>query len=131
MTGLGKREPLPADVRFGRKMRAARLTLGLSQAELGIAIGVTFQQIQKYERGTNRVRASMLESLAAALNVPITYFFEGHPSGNGDEHGGGANLAGFLATAEGVALCRAFQRIESKEMRTAVINLLQDMTRRH
>jgi len=105
--------------------------LGLSQSELGAAIGVTFQQVQKYERGTNRVRASMLESLAAALNVPITYFFGGHPQENGDEHGTGANLAGFLDTAEAVALCSAFQRIESKEMRTAVINLLQDMTRKH
>ena len=105
--------------------------LGLSQSQLGAAIGVTFQQVQKYERGTNRVRASMLESLAAALNVPITYFFGGHPHENGDERGTGANLAGFLDTAEAVALCSAFQRIESKEMRTAVINLLQDMTRKH
>jgi transcriptional regulator with XRE-family HTH domain len=127
----GKREPTPADVRFGRKLRAARLMLGLSQTELGAAIGVTFQQVQKYERGTSRVRASMLEGLATALNVPITYFFEGHSPENGDAHGTGVNLAGFLATAEGVAVCSAFQRIESKEMRTAVINLLDNMTRKH
>jgi transcriptional regulator with XRE-family HTH domain len=130
MKGRRNQEPIPADVRFGRRMRAARLTLGLSQTELGAAIGVTFQQVQKYERGTNRVRASMLEGLAAALNVPITYFFEGHAAENGDDHGSRANLA-FLATAEGVALCSAFQRIESKETRSAVINLLQDMTRKH
>ena len=70
MEGRGKRGPTPADIRFGHKMRARRMMLGVSQAELGVALDVTFQQIQKYERGINRVSVSTVEKLAAMLRVP-------------------------------------------------------------
>jgi transcriptional regulator with XRE-family HTH domain len=128
MKGRVRRAPTPADVRFGHKMRASRMILGMSQTELGAALGVTFQQIQKYERGINRVSASTLKKLAATLKVPITYFFNGE---NGHEHDSRADLTTFLATPEGAALCSAFQRIESKAMRTAVINLVEGITRKH
>jgi transcriptional regulator with XRE-family HTH domain len=127
MKGRGKRRPTPADIRFGHKMRARRIVLGMSQTELGAAVGVTFQQIQKYERGVNRVSASFLEELAATLRVPITYFFDGHPAENGQGDGSGMDLTAFLASPEGFALCAAFQHIESKAMRSAVINLLQGL----
>ena len=125
MNERGKRRPTPVDVRFGHRMRARRMMLGLSQSELGAALDVTFQQIQKYERGVNRVSASVLEELAATLRVPITYFFDGHPADNGQSDTSGMDLTAFLATSEGFALCTAFQHIESKAMRSAVINLLQ------
>jgi transcriptional regulator with XRE-family HTH domain len=131
MKGRGRRAPTPADVRFGHKMRASRMILGMSQTELGAALGVTFQQIQKYEWGINRVSPSRLEKLAATLKVPIIYFFDGYPRENGHEHDSGADLTTFLATPEGAALCSAFQRIESKAMRVAVINLVEGITRKH
>jgi PAS domain S-box-containing protein len=84
MEGLGKRGPIPADTRFGHRMRERRMKLGMSQTELGAALGVTFQQIQKYERGVNRVSAATLQKLAATLRVPITYFFDA-PPGESDQ----------------------------------------------
>src|SRR5262245_28764959 len=82
MEGRGRRGPIPADIRFGHRMRERRMMLGMSQTELGAALGVTFQQIQKYERGINRVSAGTLQKLAATLRVPITYFFDGPPAEN-------------------------------------------------
>jgi transcriptional regulator with XRE-family HTH domain len=131
MNDRGKRGPTPADIRFGQKMRARRMMLRLSQAELGVALNVTFQQIQKYENGINRIRASTLEKLAATLRVPITYFFDRHPPKNGQGDGSGTDLTPFLATSEGLALCTAFQHVESKAMRTAVIDLLQRLVTKH
>ena len=126
MTRRGKRGPTPADVRLGHKIRTRRMMLGLSQTELGAAIDVTFQQIQKYERGRNRVSASKLERLAATLGVPITYFFDG--DGQGD--GSAAGLTAFMATPSGLALITAFQRIDSEAARRAVINLLKEMAKK-
>jgi transcriptional regulator with XRE-family HTH domain len=131
MKGQSKRGPAPADVRIGDRIRARRVTLGMSQTDLGAAVDVTFQQIQKYERGINRVSASTMERLAGALGVPITYFFDGHPPDNGQGHGSEVDLTAFLATAEGFALCKAFQHIESQAMRSAVISLLQGMGTKH
>src|SRR5262245_47853660 len=82
MEGRFRRGPIPADIRFGHRMRERRMMLGMSQTELGAALGVTFQQIQKYERGINRVSAGTLQKLAATLRVPITYFFDGPPAEN-------------------------------------------------
>jgi transcriptional regulator with XRE-family HTH domain len=127
MNERGKRGPTPADIRFGHKMRARRMMLGMSQSDLGAALDVTFQQVQKYESGINRVSVSTLEKLAATLRVPITYFFEGHTAENGQADGSGMDLTAFLATPEGFALCTAFQHIESKGMRSAVIDLLQGL----
>jgi len=127
MKGRGKRGPTPADIRFGHKMRARRMMLGVSQAELGVALDVTFQQIQKYERGINRVSVSTLENLAAMLRVPITYFFDGHPAENGQCVASEMDLTAFLATPDGLALCTTFHHIESKGMRSALINLLQGL----
>jgi transcriptional regulator with XRE-family HTH domain len=131
MKERSKRGPAAADVRIGDRMRARRMMLGMSQTELGAALDVTFQQIQKYERGINRVSASTMERLAATLGVPITYFFDDHSTDNGQGHGAEVDLIAFLATAEGLALCKAFQHIESQAMRSAVINLLQGIVTKH
>jgi transcriptional regulator with XRE-family HTH domain len=131
MERRSKRGPAPADVRIGDRIRGRRTMLGMSQTELGAAVDLTFQQIQKYERGINRVSASTMERLAGALGVPITYFFDGHPPDNGQGPGSEVDLTAFLATAEGFALCKAFQHIESQAMRSAVINLLQGMGTKH
>ena len=80
MERRSKRGPAPADVRIGDRIRGRRTMLGMSQTELGAAVDLTFQQIQKYERGINRVSASTMEKLAGALGVSITYFFDGPPA---------------------------------------------------
>ena len=126
MTWGNKRRATPADIHLGQRMRARRLMLGMSQTELGAAIGVTFQQIQKYEAGANRVRASDLDRIATRLAVPISYFFESLPR-NDYGHASGDDLTAFMATPEGIALSAAFRRIECKDMRSAVLDLLQQL----
>jgi transcriptional regulator with XRE-family HTH domain len=112
-----------------RRVHERRTMLGMSQTELGAAVDLTFQQIQKYERGINRVSASTMEMLAGALGVPITLLLRWPPPDNGQGHGSELDLTSFLATAEGFALFKAFQHIESQAMRSAVIGLLQGMGR--
>jgi len=131
MNWRSKRGPSPADIRFGDRLRTRRMMLGMSQTELGAALNVTFQQIQKYERGVNSVRASGLERLAARLEVPISYFFGGQLPENGQDDSSEVDLAALLATPEGTALCAAFQHIESQAMRNAAIKLLQGMMKQH
>jgi len=131
MNVRSRRGPAPADVRFGDRMRARRMMLGMSQTELGTALNVTFQQVQKYERGINRVSPSGLEKLAATLRVPISYFFGGQPLEGWRGNSSDVDLAAFLTTPDGLALCTAFQHIESQAMRSAVIKLLQGMITKH
>jgi transcriptional regulator with XRE-family HTH domain len=131
MNWRSKRGPSPAAIRFGEKLRTRRIMLGMSQTELGAALNVTFQQIQKYERGINSVSASGLEKLAATLGVHIGYFFRGQLPENGQDDSSEVDSVALLATPEGVALCAAFQHIESQAMRNAAIKLLQGMMTQH
>jgi transcriptional regulator with XRE-family HTH domain len=131
MNWRNRRGPSPAAIRFGDKLRTRRMMLGMSQTKLGAALNVTFQQIQKYERGINSVSASGLEKLAATLGVHIGYFFRGQLPENGQNDSSEVDLAALLATPEGVALCAAFQHIESQAMRNAAIKLLQGMMTQH
>lgn len=104
--------------------------LGISQERLGEGLGITFQQIQKYEKGTNRVGASRLQSIASILNTPVSFFFEGAP----DEEGlvpnklaeeGTAYVADFLNSSEGVQLNRAFVKIADPKVRRKVLELVK------
>jgi len=131
MNWRSKRGPSPAAIRFGDRLRTRRMMLGMSQTELGAALNVTFQQIQKYERGINSVSASGLEKLAATLGVHIGYFFRGQLLENGQDDTSKVDLAALLAIPEGAALCAAFQHIESQAMRNAAIKLLQGMMKQH
>jgi transcriptional regulator with XRE-family HTH domain len=126
MNWRSKRGPSPADVRrFGGRLRTRRMMWGMSETELGGALNVTFQQIQKYEWGLNSVRASGLEKLAATMEVPISHFFGDQlPENHQDDS---SDLAALLATPEGLALCAAFQHIKSQAMRNTAIKLLQGM----
>jgi transcriptional regulator with XRE-family HTH domain len=121
----GPRSVTAIDRHIGHRLRACRMMLRLNQSELGKAIGVTFQQLQKYEKGSNRVSASTLQKLAVTMEVPITYFFEGVSS----EKIQSDNLewTEFLATSDGLALIRAFKRIDSKDLRRAVVHLVEQM----
>jgi transcriptional regulator with XRE-family HTH domain len=107
-----------------------RLMVGMSQERLGDALGLTFQQIQKYEKGTNRIGASRLQRISEILQVPVSFLFEGAPSGSVNADGTSdapspAYVADFLATAEGLALIRAFTRIPDIKLRRAIVDLVE------
>src|SRR5881396_4270288 len=105
----------PIDAHVGARIRLRRTLLGMSQEKLGEALGLTFQQVQKYEKGTNRVGASRLQQISEILQVPVSFLFDGGPSGavNSEGFSEGASpayVSDFLATSEGLALTRAFTR---------------------
>ncbi|BCJ90316.1 putative HTH-type transcriptional regulator [Terrihabitans soli] len=112
----------PVDSQVGSRMRARRLVLGISQEDLGKAVGVSFQQIQKYEKGANRIGASRLQKLAHALQVPISYFFEGMGVGTSDTESD--DLMAFLATAQGLTLAKGFMRIKSPIVRRRILEFV-------
>jgi transcriptional regulator with XRE-family HTH domain len=119
----------PIDVHIGHKLRAQRIALGLSQSELGAALGITFQQIQKYEKGKNRIAAGQLFRFAQFLRVRISYFYEGILSSDdisaADERV--SDLVRFVATSEGANLCSAFMRISNPASRKSVIDLISSL----
>jgi len=123
------KSPNPTDVYVGSRVRMRRKMLGLSQEKLGDKLGITFQQIQKYEKGTNRVGASRLQAMANAMEVPVSYFF---PDATDGAHGGmqeesAAFMMDFMSTSEGLDLSRAFTRIRSAKVRRKVVELVRAM----
>lgn len=123
-----KKLPNSIDVHVGARIRLRRRTIGMSQETLADGLGITFQQVQKYEKGMNRVGASRLQNIAEILNVPIPYFFEESPGmlGEGAEAGGNG-LNEFISSKEGIALASAFIAIEDKRVRQNVLNLLRSL----
>lgn len=115
--------PHPIDVHVGARIRHRRAVLGLNQTELAMSVGVTFQSIQKYERGTNRVSASRLQEIAGVLGVPVSHFFEGLPTDDGATAGDAP--AGELTAQEIRDLNGAFASIKDKTVRQAVLHLLK------
>jgi transcriptional regulator with XRE-family HTH domain len=123
----GKR-PNPTDIYVGSRIRMRRKMLGLSQEKLGERLGITFQQIQKYEKGTNRVGASRLQAMSDALEVPVAYFFpESGPNtgGGGMKEESATFMMDFLSTSEGLDLTRAFIRIQNPKVRRKVVELVR------
>jgi transcriptional regulator with XRE-family HTH domain len=125
-----KKAPNPIDRHVGSRVRMRRMMLGMSQEKLGDALDLTFQQVQKYEKGTNRIGASRLQSIAHLLQVPVAFFFEGAPSGAGQVAGTGeapspAYVSDFLASSEGLALTKAFMRIRDPKIRRRVVDLVE------
>lgn len=104
--------------------------LGMSQEKLGDQLGITFQQIQKYEKGTNRIGASRLQHIARVLSVPVSFFFEDAPGGEPDTGGmaeqQSANyVVDFLSSSEGIQLNKAFVQIKDAKLRRKVIDLVR------
>ena len=130
-----KKIPTPVDVHVGSRVRMRRILIGMSQEKLGDALGLTFQQVQKYEKGTNRIGASRLQHIANILGVPVEYFFDGKPmddttpmldmaEGSPDE---ATYVVDFLATSEGVQLNKAFVRIRDARLRRKVVELVKEI----
>jgi len=134
-TSLTRRGPTAVDTHVGQKIRARRVFLRMSQTDVADAIGITFQQVQKYERGANRVGASRLQQISEALGVSPFYFFEGAPTvgkktpaPKEGELSEGA-IVSFLGTREGAALVRGFLSIEQKPIRQALLNFVGTFTK--
>ena len=124
------KSPNPIDRHVGARVRMRRLMVGYSQSKLAESLSVTFQQVQKYEKGANRIGASRLQQLARVLDVPPSFFFEGAPTvteaGVGfNEDPGNAYVVDFLSTAEGLQLNRAFSAIKDAKLRKTVIELVE------
>ncbi|MGU3495242.1 helix-turn-helix domain-containing protein [Xanthobacteraceae bacterium A53D] len=126
-----KKAPNPIDKHVGSRVRMRRMMVGMSQEKLGEHLGITFQQIQKYEKGTNRIGASRLQQISTVLNVPVAFFFEGAPTvtPEGDVEGfaeghSPAYVSDFLATSDGLALTRNFMRISDAKVRRRIVDLV-------
>ncbi len=128
------RKPNPVDVHVGGRIRLRRMMSGLSQEKLGEHMGLTFQQIQKYEKGANRVGASRLFQLAKVLEVPVSYFFDDLETGDSSDMAPGFAesksqdfVLEFLNSREGLELNRAFVKIQDPQVRRRVIDLIRSM----
>jgi transcriptional regulator with XRE-family HTH domain len=125
-----KKVPDPIDRHVGSRVRMQRVLMKMSQEKLGEALGLTFQQVQKYEKGTNRIGASRLQQISKTLSVPPSFFFEGAPALAGEDPSGFAEdttsqyVVDFLSTTEGLALNRAFARIKDPKVRKRVVDLV-------
>jgi transcriptional regulator with XRE-family HTH domain len=127
--------PNPVDKHVGSRVRMRRLMLEMSQEKLGEALGLTFQQVQKYEKGTNRIGASRLQQIADILHVSVAFLFEGAPSSSSNSDGfvepaSPTYVADFLATSEGLALTRAFTRITETKLRRAIVEMVEQIALR-
>src|SRR5687768_13674265 len=126
---MAKKTPNPTDKHVGSRVRMRRMMLSMSQEKLGDALGLTFQQVQKYEKGTNRIGASRLQQISNILQVPVSFFFEGGPHGGKGESMGDAPspayVSDFLATSDGLALVKAFTRIKNSKLRRSIVNLVE------
>lgn len=114
----------PRDEEIAKRVRALRLQRGLSQTELSQALGVTFQQVQKYERGTNRISAGRLFRIAEVLEVPIAFFFADFTKRTSDPHSVAIDFD-FLQTADAQRLIRAYARIPSGGIRLSLVRLVE------
>ena len=123
-----RKQPNETDRHVGARMRLRRLQVGMSQTALGSALGVTFQQVQKYEKGANRIGASRLSQISTMLQVPVEWFFEGVPKATASGHPAAPDYTrDFLATADGMALAKAFLGIKSKGARKRLVDLAEAM----
>jgi transcriptional regulator with XRE-family HTH domain len=129
-----KELPDPTDTHVGNRVRMRRMMLGMSQADLANAVGVTFQQVQKYENGKNRVSASRLQQMSTVLQVPIPFFFEGLPSYPGRSRGkhdetSAPDLLELFTTIDGLNLARAYMQIKDRKLRWPILHLVEELAR--
>jgi transcriptional regulator with XRE-family HTH domain len=117
------------DAEVGRRVRSRRLECRLSQTELADRIGVTFQQVQKYEKGVNRIGAGRLQRISEALEVPISFFFGAGANGGATKDAAGASesVFGFLQTSGSVRIVKAFHKIRSRKARQLLVEMAEEL----
>jgi transcriptional regulator with XRE-family HTH domain len=131
---MAKKAPNLTDRHVGARVRMRRMMLGMSQEKLGDALGLTFQQVQKYEKGANRIGASRLQQISNILQVPVAFFFEGAPNVPGHQQTSGiseapspAYVSDFLATSDGLALTKSFMKIKNAKLRRRIVDLVEEI----
>jgi transcriptional regulator with XRE-family HTH domain len=126
---MAKKSPDPTDKHVGSRVRMRRLMLGMSQEKLGDALGLTFQQVQKYEKGTNRIAASRLRQIGHILQVPESFFFDGGPNAARriGETASPSYVSTFLSSADGLALVQAFTAIKDAKVRRSIVLLVDEI----
>jgi transcriptional regulator with XRE-family HTH domain len=127
---MSAKSPSPIDVYVGSRIRLQRNTIGMSQEKLGDGLGITFQQIQKYEKGTNRVGASRLQAIARILGVPVTFFFNEGEGSSSTQTGSHfeiepTGVMQYIANREGLRLNQAFAKIKNAKARKKIIALVK------
>jgi transcriptional regulator with XRE-family HTH domain len=131
----GQRRPNPIDIHVGSRVRFRRMLLGMSQEKLGQKLGLTFQQVQKYEKGINRIGASRLFDLAQVLGVSVEFFYEEAPSGDAPsftqdgltDKADETPIVDFLRSRDGLELNKAFVRITDPRARRAIVELVRSL----
>jgi len=129
---VNSKVPNPIDTYVGSRVRMRRLMLGMSQERLADQIGVTFQQVQKYEKGTNRIGASRLQTIAGVLGIPVSFFFQQDNSQTLTTDGiapvqGLEDLSEFLTSKEGLGLNKAFMKISDTTVRQSILTLVTSL----
>jgi transcriptional regulator with XRE-family HTH domain len=132
---MAGKKPDPIDAHVGSRVRLRRMLVGMSQERLGESMGLTFQQVQKYEKGANRIGASRLHHIAKLLDVPVGYFFDEAPAVEERSTTPGLSepeseefVLEFLNTREGLELNRAFTKISSAKVRKCVVDLVRSLS---
>ena len=129
---IAKKAPNPIDKHVGSRVRMRRQMLAMSQTQLGDALGLTFQQVQKYEKGTNRMGASRLQQMSDILQVPVEFFFEGAPNASAP-HGSNRSalsmveIDDFVSNSDGLRLIGVFMRIDNAALRRRIVMLVQEI----
>jgi transcriptional regulator with XRE-family HTH domain len=130
-TRIEKKSPNPVDKHVGSRVRMRRMMIAMSQTQLADALGITYQQVQKNESGTNRVAASRLQQISHILQVPVAFFFEGAPKASAPHgsHGSAliAQIDDFVASSDGLRLIAAFMRIDNADLRRRIVKLPMSM----
>ena len=126
---MAKKSPSAIDRQVGARIRMRRLMLDMSQHELAAALSLSFQQVQKYETGSNRIGAGRLQQLAGILEVPVSFFFDDFPTPGRKRAALPSYLSDFLATADGLALTKAFMNLRDARQRRCLVILAEAMAR--
>jgi transcriptional regulator with XRE-family HTH domain len=124
---INAKTPSPIDIHVGSRLRKRRRMLGMSQATMGERLGLTFQQVQKYEKGMNRIGASRLQQAADILGVTVPYFFEGSDEGPYKGALSPCYIDDFVSSSEGLRLAKAFMRIPRSSVRLRVVALVNEL----
>jgi transcriptional regulator with XRE-family HTH domain len=125
-----KKSPDPLDIEVGRRVRTFRLQKALSQEKLGDQLGLTFQQVQKYEKGTNRIGAGRLQHIANILNIPVSDFFTPDTLNSHRQGGDTAEFFELLETRAALRLLRAYSRIGDPKLQQMITQLVERIAAR-
>ena len=126
---MPKKQANPIDIQVGNRVRIRRMLIGMSQERLGDLLGLTFQQVQKYEKGVNRIGAGRLFEVSRILNVPVDFFYEGVAAQLvGNEQENAAPVMEFVSSGEGLQLSLAFMKIKDTKVRKRVLDLVKSLS---